>query len=63
MILIASGDIGALARATVPLLLVVFIVVNVSVFVLRRDRVEHEHFRTPLVFPVLGLLVSLALLT
>ncbi len=63
MILIASGDIGALARATVLLLLVVFIVVNVSVFVLRRDRVEHNHFRTPLVFPVLGILVSLALLT
>ena len=63
MILIASGDIGALARATVLLLLVVFIVVNVSVFVLRRDRVEHEHFRTPLAFPILGILVSLALLT
>ena len=63
MVLIASGDIGALARATVLLLLVVFIVVNVCVFVLRRDRVEHEHFRTPLVFPILGILVSLALLT
>jgi APA family basic amino acid/polyamine antiporter len=42
---------------------VVFIVVNVCVFVLRRDRVEHEHFRTPLVFPILGILVSLGLLT
>jgi amino acid transporter len=37
MILITSGDIGALARATVLLLLVVFIVVNVSMFVLRCD--------------------------
>jgi APA family basic amino acid/polyamine antiporter len=63
MVLIASGDIGDLARATVLLLLVVFIVVNVSVFVLRRDRVEHEHFRTPSVFPILGILVSLGLLT
>ena len=40
-----------------------FIVVNVSVFVLRRDRVEHEHFRTPSILPVLGILVCLALLT
>ncbi len=63
MILIATGDIGALARATVLLLLFVFIVVNVSVFVLRRDRVEHQHFRTPSVFPILGILVSLGLLT
>ena len=63
MILITTGDVGDLARATVLLLLLVFIVVNVSVFVLRRDRVEHEHFRTPNIFPVLGILVCLALLT
>jgi len=63
MVLIATGDIAALARATVLLLLLVFIVVNVCVFVLRRDRVEHEHFRTPSVFPVLGILISLGLLT
>jgi basic amino acid/polyamine antiporter, APA family len=63
MILIASGDIGDLARATVLLLLLVFIVVNVCVFVLRGDRVEHEHFRTPSLFPILGILISLGLLT
>ncbi|MDQ3923288.1 MAG: APC family permease, partial [Actinomycetota bacterium] len=63
MVLILSGDIGDLARATVLLLLLVFIVVNVCVFVLRRDRVEHEHFRTPSIFPILGILVSLGLLT
>ncbi len=63
MILISTGDIGALARATVLLLLLVFIVVNVCVFVLRRDRVEHEHFRTPTIFPILGILVSLGLMT
>ena len=63
MVLIATGDIEALARATVLLLLLVFIVVNVCVFVLRRDRVEHEHFRTPSVFPILGIIVSLTLLT
>jgi APA family basic amino acid/polyamine antiporter len=63
MLLIATGDIAENARATVLLLLFVFIVVNVSVFVLRRDRVEHQHFRTPSIFPVLGILVCLALLT
>ena len=63
MILILTGDIAENARATVLLLLLVFIVVNVSVFVLRRDRVEHEHFRTPSILPVLGILVCLALLT
>jgi amino acid transporter len=63
MILILTGDIAENARATVLLLLLVFIVVNVCVFVLRRDRVEHEHFRTPTIFPILGILVSLGLMT
>jgi APA family basic amino acid/polyamine antiporter len=30
--------------------------------VLRRDRVDHDHFRTPAVIPVLGIGVILALL-
>ena len=63
MILILTGDIAENARATVLLLLLVFIVVNICVFVLRRDRVEHEHFRTPSIFPILGILVPLGLLT
>jgi APA family basic amino acid/polyamine antiporter len=63
MILILTGDIAENARATVLLLLLVFIVINVCVFVLRRDRVEHEHFRTPTIFPILGILVSLGLMT
>jgi APA family basic amino acid/polyamine antiporter len=63
MVLIATGDIAENAKATVLLLLLVFIVINVSVFVLRRDRIEHQHFRTPGIFPVLGILVCLALLT
>ena len=44
------------------LLLSAFVVVNVSVLVLRRDRVDHEHFTTPSVFPILGIVVSGALL-
>jgi basic amino acid/polyamine antiporter, APA family len=51
-----------LASTTVVLLLLAFVMVNVSVLVLRRDTVEHEHFRTPSIFPILGIVVSLALL-
>ena len=53
--LIASGDLGALADTTVLLLLCVFIVVNVSVLVLRRDPVEEGHFEVPRAIPVLGI--------
>ena len=51
-----------LSTTTVVLLLLAFIMVNISVLVLRSDEVEHEHFRTPSVFPILGILVSASLL-
>ncbi len=38
--------VGLLGGTTALLLLAVFTVVNVSVLVLRRDKVEHKHFRT-----------------
>jgi APA family basic amino acid/polyamine antiporter len=60
-VLVATGDIGGLAETTVLLLLCVFALVNVSVLVLRRDRVDHEHFRAPTWMPVLGALVCLIL--
>jgi len=50
------GEIPALGGTTALLLLCVFVVVNVAVLVLRRDRVAHEHFATPAVLPVLGVL-------
>jgi len=50
------GGIPALAGTTALLLLCVFTVVNVAVLVLRRNPVEHRHFRTPTVLPVLGAL-------
>lgn len=43
-----------LGGTTALLLLVVFTIVNIAVLVLRRDRVAHEHFRTPTPLPVLG---------
>jgi basic amino acid/polyamine antiporter, APA family len=63
MILIVSGDLGDLADTTVLLLLLVFTAVNIAVLVLRRDPVAHDHFRAPAVIPVIGAIVSLALLT
>ena len=51
-----------LSTTTVVLLLMAFIMVNISVLALRSDEVEHEHFRTPSVFPILGILVSASLL-
>ncbi|GAA1540980.1 APC family permease [Actinomadura kijaniata] len=52
--LVATGDVGGLADTTVLLLLCVFALVNVCVLVLRRERVEHRHFRAPTWMPVLG---------
>jgi basic amino acid/polyamine antiporter, APA family len=62
-VLVVSGDLSDLADTTVLLLLLVFAAVNVSVLVLRRDPVDHDHFRAPSWIPVIGAGVSLALLT
>jgi len=54
MALIWFADLQALGGTTAFLLLVVFTVVNVSVLVLRKDKVEHEHFRAPTIVPIIG---------
>jgi basic amino acid/polyamine antiporter, APA family len=61
-VLIAVGDLETLADTTVLLLLGVFVCVNVAVLVLRREPVDHEHFRAPTAVPVIGGLVSVALI-
>ncbi len=53
---------GTLGSTTVVLLLTAFVMVNISVLVLRRDDVGHEHFRTPTVFPILGGAIAAGLL-
>jgi len=63
LVLIATGDLSTLAGVTVTLLLLVFIVVNATVLVLRRDQVAHDHFRAPTILPVLGVIVCIGLLT
>jgi APA family basic amino acid/polyamine antiporter len=52
--LIWFADLAALGGTTSFLLLCVFTVVNIAVLVLRRDRVEHEHFHAPTAIPVIG---------
>jgi amino acid transporter len=57
------GDVSTLAETTVLLLLLVFLAANVSVLVLKKDKVEHTHFRVPRIVPVLAIVASIVLLT
>jgi APA family basic amino acid/polyamine antiporter len=63
MLLTLVGDLATLAETVVLLLLIVFLSANVSVLVLRRDKVEHEHFRVWTFVPVLGIASCILLLT
>ena len=64
LITIGRNDeaLSTLGSTTVVLLLIAFVMVNISVLVLRRDEVGHEHFRTPTVFPILGAVIAGGLL-
>jgi basic amino acid/polyamine antiporter, APA family len=55
------GEVPALGGTTALLLLCVFTVVNIAVLILRRDQVDHRHFRSPTILPILGM-VSCAFL-
>jgi basic amino acid/polyamine antiporter, APA family len=61
-VLIIIGDLDTLADTTVLLLLFVFVCVNSAVLVLRKEKVEHDHFRTPGILPILGVLACAALI-
>ena len=63
MALTLVGDLSMLAETVVLLLLFVFLSANVSVLVLRRDRVEHDHFRVWTFVPVLGIASCVLLLS
>ncbi|MET0673275.1 MAG: APC family permease [Microbacterium pygmaeum] len=56
------GDVAVLAETTVLLLLLVFLSANVSVLVLKKDKVDHKHFSVPRFIPVLAIIASLVLL-
>ena len=63
MLLTLVGDLSLLAETVVLLLLFVFLSANVSVLVLRRDRVDHPHFRVWTFVPVLGIASCVLLLS
>jgi amino acid transporter len=63
MLLTLAGELSTLAETVVLLLLFVFISTNIAVLVLRRDRVEHDHFRVWTAVPVLGVASCVLLLT
>lgn len=56
-----TSTLDVLAETVVLLLLVVFISTNLAVLVLKREQVDHPHFRVHWIFPVLAL-ASCALL-
>ena len=56
-----SPVVALLGGTTSLLLLSVFAVVNVTVLVLRRQPVDHAHFRTPTLLPVVGSIVCVYL--
>ena len=49
-----ANTISLLGGTTALLLLGVFTVVNIALILLRKDKVEHKHFRSPKVMPYLG---------
>ena len=63
MILAATGELIDLASTVVLLLLFVFLSTNVAVLVLRRDKVDHHHFRTPVIMPILAIASCIVLFT
>lgn len=48
------GAVPDLGGTTALLLLLVFTVVNVAVLILRKDKVDHDHFRSPAFLPAIG---------
>ena len=63
IILTLTGNTASLAETTVLLLLLVFLSANVSVLVLKKDKVDHDHFTAPRFVPVLAIIASIVLLT
>ncbi len=63
MALTLTGSLADLASTVVLLLLFVFLSTNVAVLVLRRDHVDHSHFRAWTPLPVLASLTCVGLLT
>ncbi|RZS40976.1 amino acid/polyamine/organocation transporter (APC superfamily) [Herbihabitans rhizosphaerae] len=59
--LVSKDAVSKLGGTTALLLLVVFFVVNIAVLRLRREKVEHKHFRAPTWAPILGAILCACL--
>ncbi len=59
----SENAVTVLGGTTALLLLAVFAVVNVAVLMVRKDKVDHEHFRTPTAVALLGSFLCLYLVT
>lgn len=59
--LVSTSKVEDLGDTTALLLLCVFAVVNIAVLVLRKEPVEHDHYRTASVLPVLGTITCVVL--
>jgi amino acid transporter len=62
ILLVSVSDLSDLSDTTVLLLTGVFLLVNIAALVLRRDSVDHDHFRAPRGVLVAGTLVSFVFL-
>jgi APA family basic amino acid/polyamine antiporter len=58
VLIVTTDDLANLADTTVLLLTAVFLLVNITVLVLRRDPVAHDHFVAPSFIPVIGAVVA-----
>jgi APA family basic amino acid/polyamine antiporter len=62
LLILTTDDLEGLSDTTVLLLTSVFLLVNIAVLVLRRDRVGHRHFVAPTFLPFIGAAVALVFL-
>jgi APA family basic amino acid/polyamine antiporter len=63
MALTLTGGLESLSQTVVLLLLFVFLSTNIAVIVLRKDEVDHKHFRIPAFVPYLAIASCILLLT
>lgn len=63
VVLILSGDISSLARATSVLLLSCFVIVNIALIVLKRTEKIDGAFEVHAIIPLLGALICMAMLS
>ena len=52
------GTVAQLGGTTALLLLAVFTLTNIAVLILRKDKVDHEHFKAPTIIPIIAALCT-----